>query len=220
MSSKIILNQLIFPNGEKGFNMNIKQFTSSYETINNKPQSISYLKIDKGGSVKIIIPKNEIGIIQALYVYDSNRKGQTLKVNAETYKLLLENKSVPMVKSDSGEYPRKPQTKGFLNVLEINSNQLKVWEISKSMIQKLDAIDDDPDCAGLTDCIIKVSARSTGNTKKDVQYDVQVIGKAELTDEQEKLCENLYDVEKLAEPHSKEYIIKFLGIEDEEEIPI
>jgi hypothetical protein len=40
------------------------------------------------------------------------------------------------------------------------------------------------------------------------------LGKAELSEDQRKLCENFPDVEKLAEPHSKEFILKFLGVED------
>jgi hypothetical protein len=200
--------------------MDFKDFIEKSNNGKKDSQNINWLKLKKDESVKVIIPQKTLGMFQALYIQGANNKGQTLKLTEETYELLVQHKAVPMVKSDNSQYLRKPQTKGFVNVINLTTNQVAVWEVSRGMIQKLDAMDKDHDTPPLTECIIKITKRSTGPSAKDVDYDIFYLGKAELTDEQKKLTEQLYDVEKLAGPHSEEYILKFLGIEDEEEIPI
>jgi len=196
--------------------MNFKEFLAETSNSKNEDNNTNWLKLKKDESVKVIIPQKTLGMFKALYIQGVNNKSQTLRLTDETYKLLLEHNAVPIVKNEHGSSPKKPQIRAFINVIDLSANQVKVWETSKSTIQRLLALDEDVDTPPLSEMTIKITKRSKGPTAKDVEIDIQNLGKAVLTEDQKKLYDQLYNVELLAQAHSREYILKFIG---EDEIP-
>jgi hypothetical protein len=208
--------------------MDLQEFSQKYSgqqtSQTGDRQPVRWFKIEKGGSAKIIIPRPQddsspLGVCNSIYV-QGPKGGRTIRTTEQTYQLLLDHGVVPIAKaSDGSEYHRRPSVRAIMNILNLDSGQIAVWEMSRAIAERLAHLDRDPDTPGIHDAIIKVSKRVTGPRLQDVKYEVQILGRAELTPDQEASCKELYDVERLSRPHSKEFILRFLGIEDVADAP-
>ena len=201
--------------------MNLNEFARIYNDQQQQVnQQLIWFRLDKDESAKIVIiepndGKSSLAIAEVVYVQGLNGS-RNIRVNTESYALLEKHNMVPMGKSLDGEtYPRKPSTRMYFNVLDLRDNKIKVWETSKSIARKIAQLNSDEDIPPVHESIIKITKRSTGSARIDVEYDIQLIGKAELTQEQREACEVIYDLDKITEPHSLSYIRSFVGVEDD-----
>jgi hypothetical protein len=200
--------------------MDLGTFSAKYINQSDS-QPINWFKLDKDKSAKIIIPqptdeKSLLGVANTIFVKGS-MGGRNIRATDETYNLLMEHGLVPAIKASNGSISyAKPQIRVYLNVLDITTNELKLWETSKSMIKRISAIDADEDTPPIHECVLKITKRSKGPSPRDVEYDIQSLGKVELTPEQQAICKNLYDVERHSQPHSMSYILALIGADQHE----
>lgn len=201
--------------------MNLNEFVEQNgKSQNNAPEAVNWLRLGKDESVKIHIPRPDdeqslLGVCQTIFVRGS-KGNRTFRVTDETYDLLLEHDVVPVENGINGDYHRRPSTRAMVNILNLSDGKLMVWEMSKSTTTRLAALADDPDMPDIHECQLKITKRSTGPAAKDVEWDIQMLGSVELTPEQEEACQKLHDVEKLAQPHGRDYILKFLGMDGDD----
>lgn len=192
--------------------MNFEKFAKRIGSINNANVNWFHLNYDDPANIVIPPPLEGHPILaeySGLYVQSTGVYSTMLRLTNETYQFVKNSKIAP--RTANGMYAR-PRPRALLNIFDVSNDTIAVWDVPALIIRKLYDIEKNIE-GSIHDYILVVTKKSTGPELKNVDYDIRVIEKAELTPSQKEAFLELYDVEALASPHSKEEVCEILDIE-------